>query len=148
MAGRKKRISSVLIAAALIFGMIAAALFYTGILKPVNPRKELYPVRGVDVSSYQGKIDWHELAGQDIDFAFIKATEGSTHLDEQFARNWRNAPKEKIMVGAYHFFSFDSSGDSQAEWFIQNVGSLSGKLAPVVDAEYYGKKNYISYKSR
>ena len=100
-----------------------------------------YEVQGVDVSHYQGKIDWHKLAGQDIDFAFIKATEGCTHLDEKFTVNWRNASKEDMMVGAYHFFSFDSPGDSQAEWFIQNVGSLSGKLAPVVDAEYYGKKN-------
>ena len=40
-----------------------------------------YELRGVDVSSYQGEIDWHLLASQNIDFAFIKATEGSTHQD-------------------------------------------------------------------
>ena len=125
----------------LLIVLLVAALFLTKKIRIASLWANGYEVHGVDVSHYQGKIDWHELAGQDIDFAFIKATEGSTHLDEQFARNWRNAPKEKLMVGAYHFFSLDSPGDSQAEWFIQNVGSLSGKLAPVVDAEYYGKED-------
>ena len=138
---KRKKFKWCILSIILFLVLLVAALFLTKKIRIAALWANGYEVHGVDVSHYQGKIDWHELAGQDIDFAFIKATEGSTHLDEQFARNWRNAPKEKIMVGAYHFFSFDSSGDSQAEWFIQNVGSLSGKLAPVVDAEYYGKMN-------
>ena len=46
-----------------------------------------YEVQGVDVSHYQGDIDWEILAGEDIDFAFIKATEGSGHTDSKFAEN-------------------------------------------------------------
>ena len=50
------------------------------------PSKQDYPVRGVDaVSDYQGNIDWDVLASQDVDFCFIKATEGVGRGDSQFA---------------------------------------------------------------
>ena len=47
-----------------------------------------YLVQGVDVSHYQGEIDWGKFREQQVDFAFIKATEGSSHTDEYFADNW------------------------------------------------------------
>ena len=102
-----------------------------------------YEVTGVDVSRYQGTIDWPVLAKQDLDFAYIKATEGSSHIDERFLDNWQAAEKTNLSIGAYHFFSFESEGEKQAQHFIDTVGSLSGKLAPVVDVEFYGdtKKN-------
>lgn len=99
-----------------------------------------YDVQGVDVSHHQGRVDWRKLAGNGMDFAFIKATEGSSHLDEQFIQNWRGASGENLLIGAYHFFSFDSPGERQAAWFIKNAGTLTGRLAPVVDVEYYGDK--------
>lgn len=99
-----------------------------------------YPLRGVDVSHYQGEIDWKQIENQGMDFAFIKATEGSSHLDENFAANWQAVNETEMYVGAYHFFSFDSEGRTQAEWYIQAVGELEGKLAPVVDVEYYADK--------
>ena len=99
-----------------------------------------YELRGVDVSHYQGAIDWEELARQDLDFAFIKATEGSGHLDECFYDNWKAAGETELYVGAYHFFSFDSAGETQAQFYIDTVGDLSGKFSPVIDVEYYGDK--------
>ena len=76
---------------------------------------------GVDVSAFQGKIDWHILAGESISFAFIKATEGSGYVDDNFEDNWRKASQTDLKIGAYHFFSYDSSGLTQAENFIQTV---------------------------
>lgn len=99
-----------------------------------------YELKGVDVSHYQGNIDWQKLEEQGISFAFIKATEGSSHVDECFEDNWQNAQKTSLYIGAYHFFSFDSAGKTQAAFYIETAGSLSGKLAPVVDVEYYGDK--------
>ena len=55
-----------------------------------------YEVTGIDVSHYQGSIDWPVLARQDLDFAFIKATEGSGHVDECFYDNWREAEKADL----------------------------------------------------
>lgn len=99
-----------------------------------------YELDGIDVSHYQGDIDWEKIKEQGIDFAFIKATEGSSYVDQCFDGNWNEAGRTSIMLGAYHFFSFDSDGKEQAEHFIDTVGELSGKLAPVIDVEYYGDK--------
>lgn len=99
-----------------------------------------YEVQGIDVSHYQGEIDWQKIQDAQMQFAFIKATEGSSHIDECFAYNWREAAKTDMCIGAYHFFSFDSPPQTQAELFIQTVGTLSGKLPPVVDVEYYGDR--------
>ena len=99
-----------------------------------------YEVQGVDVSHYQGDIDWEILAGEDIDFAFIKATEGSGHVDTRFYENWEGADATDLKIGAYHFFSFDSPAETQAQLYIETVGDLSGNLIPVVDIEFYGDK--------
>ncbi|MCM1385801.1 MAG: glycoside hydrolase family 25 [Bacillus sp. (in: Bacteria)] len=120
----------------LVIGALAAAKKIR--ITPVLARR--FEVRGVDVSHYQGDIDWEKLAGQDLDFAFIKATEGSSHIDECFYDNWNDAEKTKLFIGAYHFFSFDSDGERQAQFFIDTVGDLDGKLVPVVDVEFYGDK--------
>ena len=98
-----------------------------------------YNTKGIDVSSYQGDIDWKVLSSKGIDFAFIKATEGSSHIDEKFDYNIRNAAQTKLFYGAYHFFSFDSRGKEQAEHFIKTVEKKNGMLAPVIDIELYGK---------
>ncbi len=101
-----------------------------------------YPVKGVDVSAYQGEIDWNTLSSQDIDFAFIKATEGSSFVDKNFAFNYEQAQKTSLAVGAYHFFSYDSLGATQAENFINTVPAHEGMLPPVIDLEFYGDKSY------
>lgn len=114
-------------------------LYNQGIIHIHNPSHNKYPVRGVDVSHYQGDIDWETLTEQNIDFAFIKATEGSSYVDPCFEKNWKNAQKTGIRMGAYHFFSFQSSGQTQAELFCRTVKPVDNMLPPVIDLEYYGK---------
>lgn len=145
MAGmsRKKRI---LLTGVIGLGVLLAAagtggwLVYTGRIRLNHPSPEKYPVRGVDVSHYQGAIDWQVLSAQSIQFAYIKATEGSSLVDEYFAQNWKDAHATALYVGAYHFFSFDSPGRSQAEQFIRTVPVTENALPPVIDLEYYGDK--------
>jgi len=119
---------------------IIGLLLYNGVIFFNNPSLRQYPVRGVDVSSYQGTIDWDALAGQDIDFAFIKATEGSSYVDSNFELNYANTIKTNLRIGAYHFFSYDSSGATQATHFISTVSTYNNMLPPVVDVEFYGDK--------
>lgn len=96
---------------------------------------------GVDISSYQADVDMEKLKEQDIKFVYIKATEGSALQDDKFAVNRENADKAGLPSGAYHFFSYDSPGSTQAENFINTVGDdLKGRLLPAVDVEYYGDK--------
>lgn len=123
----------------LIIGGITAWGVYTGKIRLNVPDPEQYPVMGVDVSRYQGNIQWDVIAGQDVQFAFIKATEGSSYQDPLFAFNWEECRKNGIYAGAYHFFSFESGGDTQAQNFINTVGELQDDLPPVVDLEFYGE---------
>ena len=99
-----------------------------------------YEMQGIDVSHYQGNIDWNKIEEQGIDFAFIKATEGSGSVDEMFHENWDKAEETQLLIGAYHFFSFDSGADTQAELYMNTVGELEGRFVPVIDVEYYGDK--------
>lgn len=129
----------IILAAVLLLMMSLLAACMAG--RSITPLfAKRYNVCGVDVSHYQGEIDWQELAAQDISFAYIKATEGTTYTDDCFKKNWAAASETELAVGAYHFFSFSSPGKNQAEHFIEIVGSLSGKLIPAVDVEYYGSK--------
>lgn len=123
---------------AVIAVLVFMVLVLNGVIIPNKPSEEMYPVRGVDVSEYQGEIDWEVLAPQSIDFAFIKATEGSSYTDSCFEYNIQNALQTDLKIGAYHFFSYDSSGKTQAENFINVVGSNDSLLPPVVDVEFYG----------
>ncbi|MDD2268002.1 MAG: GH25 family lysozyme [Eubacteriales bacterium] len=134
----------ILITSIIIFlcSAVIISLYFTGVLKFNNPSKTKYPIRGVDVSSYQGVIDWDVLSAEGIDFAFIKATEGSDFVDPRFSYNYENAVGTNLRIGAYHFFSFDSSGETQADNFINNVYQIEKMLPPVVDVEFYGK--YLS----
>ena len=108
------------------------------ILLPHEAAPSQWEVFGVDVSAYQGDIDWPVLAGQQVQFAFIKASEGSSLQDRYFLRNWEGALQAGIRPGAYHFFSYDSPGHTQAENFIRIVPPTPGALPPVVDLEFYG----------
>lgn len=137
--GRKSILFGVIGVVILIVGL-TPVLLYMGILQCNYPSKKKYPVRGVDVSSYQGEIDWTVLSKQDIQFAYIKATEGSSHVDPCFGQNYANAKKTSLRIGAYHFFSFDSAGKTQAENFTANVPKSEDMLPPVVDVEFYADK--------
>lgn len=93
---------------------------------------------GMDVSSYQGTIDWAAVKAQGlVEFAYTKATEGIALHDDQFERNYAVAIERGIPVGAYHFFRPAHSGLVQAEFFLQTLLKVGAKghLAPMVDAE-------------
>ena len=99
-----------------------------------------HQVHGIDVSRYQGNIDWGLVRGSGISFAFIKATEGGDHLDPSFQRYWREAANARIPRGAYHYYYFCRTGAEQAAWFIRNVPRERGSLPPVLDLEWTNSK--------
>lgn len=140
----KKRILTVSIIAGSVFAIFCVAilaLIWNGVFILNDVYADDYDIKGVDVSSYQGKIDWDVLSSQNISFAYIKATEGSSFVDKNFAFNFEEAQKTSLAVGAYHFFSYDSEGKTQAENFINTVAPFEGMLPPVIDLEFYGDKD-------
>jgi lysozyme len=97
---------------------------------------------GVDLSHHQRQIDWHRLTTkQKPDFIFLKATEGSSHIDSRYTHYRQQARNHRIPVGAYHFFSYTSPGLAQAKHFIQTAQLQPGDLLPVLDVEYRNKMN-------
>jgi len=116
---------------------VLAGLIWSGVIWPGRIFAAGHDVRGVDVSSYQGDIDWPVLADQDIDFAYIKATEGSSSIDSRFEANWAGASQTDLLIGAYHFMSFETPGATQAQHVIDTVPK-GGGLPIAVDVEFYG----------
>ncbi|WP_306118634.1 MULTISPECIES: GH25 family lysozyme [unclassified Roseitalea] len=97
------------------------------------------PVHGIDVSKWQGEIDWKAVRRAGIEFAFIKATEGGDRLDETFMRNWHDAGRAGVPRSGYHFFYFCTSAERQARWFIRNVPRDRTALPHVLDVEWNHK---------
>lgn len=107
-----------------------------GIDMPIN-----YNVHGIDISSYQGKVNWAEvkkMSNKDvkISFVFIKATEGVSDCDKMFAQNWQQTKANHLIRGAYHYFIATKSGSEQAWHFIKTVRLQKGDLPPVLDVEH------------
>ncbi len=102
-------------------------------------RKAVGPTTpGLDVSHWQGDIDWAKVARTDRSFAFVKATEGDKYLDPLFGINRSGAKANGLVVGAYHFARPDrSAGDArrEARWFVNHVDPKPGELLPVLDIE-------------
>lgn len=99
-------------------------------------RPEQYPVHGIDVSKWQGEIDWKTAKRGGVAFAFIKATEGGDHLDKSFRTYWDAAGRAGVPRGAYHFYYFCRTAAEQARWFIRNVPKDPKSLPPVLDMEW------------
>lgn len=129
-----------LAAGGLVLALACVYCVYRGFVHVNGRTAGKYPVRGIDVSHYQGEIDWELMAEQGVKFAYVKATEGSSHVDERFAGNMAGARMAGVPAGAYHFFSFDSPGTSQAEHFLETAGMLEDAMVPAVDVEFYGDK--------
>ena len=141
----KKRLGRRAVALLVVCGVLILAAIYiccvrNGYILLNHPSRKRYPVRGVDVSHYQGTIDWEKLEDQGVEFAYIKATEGSGHVDGRFAENWEGVRETGIKAGAYHFFSFDSPAQTQLENFVNTVPAYPEMLPPTVDFEFYGDK--------
>jgi len=103
-----------------------------------------YQVHGIDVSHYQGDINWKMLEqtrqGQfPIQFIFMKATEGGDYSDDRFTANFDSARAHGFIRGAYHFYNPKTDANKQADFFIQSVKLEPGDLPPVLDIEKKGK---------
>ena len=101
-------------------------------------RAQQHPIHGIDVSKWQGKIDWASVREAGTQFAFIKATEGGDHVDERFLENWYGAQQAGVPRGAYHFVFWCRPAHEQAAWFKKTVPADPDALPPVLDLEWNG----------
>ena len=95
-----------------------------------------FGVHGIDISKYQGTIDWREVRRDGVSFAYIKATEGGDHHDATFLINWLAARDAGVARGAYHFYYWCRPAKEQLAWFKKHVPVDPTALPPVLDVEW------------
>lgn len=103
-------------------------------LQTLCPGGETLP--GIDVSYYQGVIDWEAVANDGIVFAISRVSDGPTHIDTQFQNNWQGSKANGLIRGAYQFFRSNRDPVEQADHLLDVMGPLeAGDLPPVLDLE-------------
>ena len=105
---------------------------------------------GVDVSHWQGTINWSKVKAAGMQFAFMKATESTTYTDTQLATNWAGVQAVGMYRGAYHFARPKvGTAPAQAKYFVSKVGSFQGPgtLPPVLDLEASGGLGVTALRS-
>ncbi len=103
-----------------------------------EPLRRDASVYGIDVSRYQGTIDWSKVRNygpHSIDFMYAKASQGVTLRDPTYVRNMTEARHEGILVGSYHYFSSGGPGKDQCDYFMETMQGIHQDLIPVVDVE-------------
>lgn len=103
-------------------------------------------IMGIDISHHNGEINYKLLKDKNINFVYIKSTEGISVIDKKYKQNNKGTRAENIKTGAYHFFIFSEEGAKQANHFLNNSDIRSKDLIPVLDIEY-SKNNPISNDS-
>lgn len=109
---------------------------------------EVASVEGIDVSGYQGNVDWASYWSQGKRFAYTKASEGNYYTNPYFSQQYTGSYNQGFIRGAYHFATpNDTGGAAQAEYFVAHGGgwSADGKTLPgMLDIEYnpYGATCY------
>jgi lysozyme len=99
---------------------------------------------GIDVSHYQGTVDWAKVKGAGNSFAFAKATESVGVVDAMFATNWPAMKDAGLLRGAYHFYHAAENATDQATHFLEVVQLAPGDLPPVLDIESGGLEGQSS----
>ena len=96
-------------------------------------------IKGIDVSHWNGAIDWKKVKESGVEFAIIKATEADYFLDDKWEFNWRAAIDHEIIVTPYHFFRDNYKGAPQVNWFLQNtdeyLNAVDGRTIAWADVE-------------
>jgi len=100
-------------------------------------------ITGIDVSKYQGSIDFNLVKSSGFDFILIRATEGNTIQDDDYKLHYETAKSLGLVVGAYHFYETNDKPIDQFHNFIAVAVLTRGDLAPVVDIEKLHKNDQL-----
>jgi GH25 family lysozyme M1 (1,4-beta-N-acetylmuramidase)/uncharacterized protein YgiM (DUF1202 family) len=93
---------------------------------------------GIDVSHWQGTIDWAKVKGAGKTFVMAKSTEGVGFKDDKYDTNKAGAMGQGIKFGAYHFAQPANDPIKEADWFVNNSSYQRGMLIPTLDLERTG----------
>ena len=114
------------------------------LLVPIMGQDKKLETLGIDVSHHNGKINWEQVP--DVEFVYIKATEGATYVDPMYQQNIKGAREKKLRVGAYHYFRTTSSVQKQFENYKKHVKKSDIDLIPMVDVEECKKWSIVQFQ--
>ncbi len=103
--------------------------------KKIKMKEDVFMIKGIDVSNWQGNIDFSKVKNAGYEIAYIKATEGEHTLDKNFNTNYANAKASGINIGFYHFLHGNESGKTQAEWMYSNIKDKEFQCKIAIDVE-------------
>ncbi|MDN3671111.1 glycoside hydrolase family 25 protein [Echinicola jeungdonensis] len=106
-----------------------------------------HPILGIDVSHFQGTIDWQKIKAANIDFAYDKASQGQGYQDPEYSHNRQGAKNVGLIHGAYHFYVAGENPEKQASNYLEAAEYTPGDMPPVLDLEPGGMKNTVDKKS-
>jgi GH25 family lysozyme M1 (1,4-beta-N-acetylmuramidase) len=95
-------------------------------------------LKGIDISNYNGIIDFIKVKEDEVDCIYMKATEGTTFIDKSLETNYKGAKSAGIKTGFYHYLVGTSSPETQAENFYNNIKDKKSDLKPALDIEATG----------
>lgn len=101
------------------------------------------PILGIDVSHFQGNVNWHKVRDANIRFVYDKATQGIHFTDPDYVQNKTGAHSVGLLHGSYHFYTTDTGGKAQADHFIGVVDYGVGDIPPMLDLEQAGIKGDV-----
>lgn len=106
-------------------------------------------LHGIDVSHYQGRINWDEVAKDpNVNYVYLKATEGVNTTDDTYRYNFRECKRVGLKVGSYLFFRPRLSAKAQFQHFMSMVDTKSQDLLPVIDAEVIKGVSVRAFQTR
>jgi lysozyme len=103
-----------------------------------------YPIKGIDLSHWNHPIDYVKIS-ENINFVFLKITEGTTFRDRLFESHFQEFSKTDLSIGVYHFFNFGINGAEQAAHFVNSIQGRYLPLPLVVDVEQTGNPTIPDY---
>ncbi len=95
--------------------------------------------QGIDVSEYQGRIDYEEVASSGIEVVYIRVSEGTDYVDPYFMDNYEGAKENGLRVGFYHFLTATTveEAEREAEFFVSNIKGLEPDCKLAMDFEVF-----------
>ena len=98
-------------------------------------------VAGVDLSKWQGEVDFAKIRQAGKTYVFVKVSQGTNGVDPDYARNIAGARAAELLVGSYHFYSTDDTAQAQFDNLSKHLDLKPGDLPPVVDIEILAKNS-------
>lgn len=122
-----------------IFVILILCVFVTQPICFAFEPSNLPLINGIDVSIWQGKIDYEQVKNNGIDIVYIRSSEGRSYVDPYYLTNYNNAKENNLKIGFYHYLTATTLNEAieQADFFVSLVGGLKPNCKLAMDFEYF-----------